>query len=31
MLRLFVHYLRRGYWPLTALRLARNRVREALL
>lgn len=29
MFRLFAHYLRRGYWPLTAMRLTRNRLREA--
>lgn len=30
MLRLFAHYLRRGYGPRIAFRLARSRVREAL-
>lgn len=30
MLRLFAHYLRRGYGPRIAFRLARGRMREAL-
>jgi len=30
MLKLFAHYMRRGYRPLTALRLARNRMRETM-
>lgn len=29
MIRLFSHYLRRGYGPRIALRLARARIREA--
>jgi hypothetical protein len=29
MLRLFAHYIRRGYGPRIAFRLARCRVREA--